>query len=123
MRTVRMTDDNTRVFLILVAHARLGVDLDKQQLMETLDILLERGNFGPVNRANLGFFVMNDLGEPDRALPYFLKSIESRSPQDPFALQLGAELRDKGRSDLAETVEQAGVARLGEARAAGDGKQ
>lgn len=116
MRTVHMTDDNTRVFLILVSHTRMGVDLDKQQLIATLDILLERGNFGPVNRANLGFFVMNDLGEPDRALPYFLKSIEARPPHDPFPLQLAAELRAKGRPDLAERIELLGLARR---RAAG----
>lgn len=110
MRTVYMTDDNTRVFLILVSHARMGdVSLDKQELIETLDILLERGNFGPVNRANLGFFVLNDLQEPDRALPYFIKSIKARPPGDPFALQLAADLRAKGRPDLADTIEELGV--------------
>ncbi len=106
MHTVYMSDDNTRVFLILVAHAQMGVALDRQELMETLDILLERGNFGPVNRANLGFFVLNDLQEPDRALPYFIKSIEARAANDPFPFQLGAELRAKGRPDLAERIEQ-----------------
>lgn len=121
VRTAHMTNDNTRVFLILVSHERMGVDLDRQQLMDTLDILLERGNFGPVNRANLGFFVMNDLGEPDRALPYFLKSIEARPPEDTFALQLGAELRTKGRPDLAGKVEQAQLAKLRSSLSAGDG--
>lgn len=104
MRTVYMSDDNTRVFLILVAHAQMGVKLDKQELMETLDILLERGNFGPVNRANLGFFVLNELHEADRALPYFLKSIEARPADDSFRFQLAAELTAKGRPDLAELV-------------------
>lgn len=115
MRSVYMTDDNTRVFLILMSHARMGVNLDKQELMETLDILLERGNFGPVNRANLGFFVLNDLHDPDRALPYFIKSIEGRRANDPFARQLGTELRAKGRPDLAKTVEQLVYAKVGAA--------
>jgi hypothetical protein len=112
MRTVYMSDDNTRVFLILVAHARMGVKLDKQELLETLDILLERGNFGPVNRANLGVFVLVDLNEADRALPYFIKSIETRPPNDPFPAQLAAELRSRGRPDLAERIEQIGLAKL-----------
>lgn len=105
MRSVYMTDDNTRVFLILVSHAQIGVKLDKEELLETLDILLQRGNFGPVNRANLGYFVLNEMHEPDRALPYFIKSIELRHPQDPFRLQLSSELRTKGRPDLAELIE------------------
>lgn len=109
MRRVYMSDDNTRVFLILVAHARMGVKLDRQDLVETLDILLERGNFGPVNRANLGLFVLNDLQDPDRALPYFIKSIEARAPGDPFALQLAADLRARGRPDLAERIERLGM--------------
>ena len=104
-----MTDDNTRAFLILVGHAQMGVNLDKQELIETFDILLERGNFGPVNRANLGFFVLNDLGEADRALPYFIKSIESRPANDPFRSQLRAELMAKGRPDLAERIRQLGA--------------
>lgn len=105
MRSVYMTDDNTRVFLILVAHAQMGVNLDKLELLESLDILLQRGNFGPVNRANLGYFVLNHLQEPDRALPYFIKSIELRHPQDPFRLQLSSEFMAKGRPDLAEIIE------------------
>lgn len=116
MRTVYMTDDNTRVFLILMGHTRMGVDLDKAELIDTLDILLERGNFGPVNRANLGFFVMNDLGEVDRSLPYFLKSIEARPQHDPFPLQLSAELRAKGRPDLAAKIEQVSLERQPAAR-------
>jgi hypothetical protein len=111
MHTVYMSDDNTRVFLILVAHARMGVKLDKQELIETLDILLERGNFGPVNRANLGVFVLIDLDEPDRALPYFIRSIEARPANDPFSAQLTGELRARGRPDLAERIERLGASR------------
>ena len=111
MRTVYMTDDNTRVFLILVAHARMGVKLDKRELIETLDILLQRGNFGPLNRANLGVFVLVDLNEPDRALPYFIKSIEGRPANDPFPAQLAGELRARGRPDLAERIERLGASR------------
>ena len=111
MRTVYMTDDNTRVFLILVDHARMGVKLDKRELIETLDILLERGNFGPLNRANLGVFVLVDLNEPDRALPYFIKSIEGRPASDPFPAQLAGELRTRGRPDLAERIERLGASR------------
>lgn len=112
MQTVYMTDDNSRVFLILVSHAQQGVDLDKDALINTLDILVQRGNFGPINRANLGYFVMNDLGEPDRAVPYFLSSIEARPVNDPFIGQLESMLVSKGRPDLAEHIKRARMAKL-----------
>jgi hypothetical protein len=123
MRSVRMTSDNTRVFTILLAHARNGVDLDKQELLELLPIVLDRGNLGPVNRADIGYFVMNHLGEPDLALPYFIKSIEARPANDPFPLQIGADLRAMGRRDLADTIEMFGSTHPPSSGSAPDGAQ
>src|SRR5690606_34083656 len=50
-RTVTMVYDNARVFTILMFYVRKGVDLDEEELLETLSILAERGNLGPLNLA------------------------------------------------------------------------
>src|SRR3546814_6477889 len=92
-------------------YVRNGVDLDKAELLETLSILAERGNLGPFNLAALGYLVMNDLDKPDLSLWYFTRSIEKTSANDPFPWQLGKELRAKGRPDLAEKIEQIGMAK------------
>ncbi|MDH5833043.1 hypothetical protein [Luteimonas kalidii] len=107
MRTVRMTHDNVRVFTILLAHWRLGVALDREPLIDTLDILLHRATFGPQNLANLGYFVMHDLSAPDRAMPYLLRTIEVAPANDPIGFEIAAALRARGRPDLAGRVEAA----------------
>lgn len=116
LETVPMTRDNARVFVILTFHAREGVKLDKQELLGALAILARRGELGPNSTAFIGYFVMNDLDEPDLAMPYFAQAIEDVSPRDPFPLHLAAELRAKGRPDLAEKIEVLGLAGV---RAAG----
>src|SRR5690606_22701818 len=104
-KTVPMTLDNARIFMILTFHARKGVPLDREELLETLATLADRGKLGPFNLAHLGYFVMNDLEDPDAALPFFIRAIGEVRPDDPFPRQLGAELRSKGRPDLAAKVE------------------
>src|SRR3546814_11847725 len=92
-------------------YVRNGVDLDKAELLETLSILAERGNLGPFNLAAIGYLVMNDLDKTDLSLWYFTRSIDTTSANDPFPWQLGKELRAKGRPELADKIEQIGMAK------------
>lgn len=110
IKTVPMTRDNIRAFATLTFHARSGVKLDKQELLETFSGFAHRGKLGSFNLASIGYFVMDDLSEPDLALPYFIKAFDTDTPND-FPRQLGVELRAKGRPDLAEKIEQFGMAR------------
>src|SRR3546814_14533111 len=97
-------------------YVRNGVDLDNAERLETRSILAESVNLGPFNLAAIGYLVMNDLDKPDLSLWYFTRSIEKTSANDPFTWQLGKELRAKGRPDLAEKIEQIGMARSEERR-------
>lgn len=111
--TVRMSWDNTRAPLILTYYAGLGVKLDKRRTLEALDTLVRRvDNLKPSTLATIGISVMNDLEEPDLAIPYFMQAVEAAPPGDPFPWQLGDEFRSMGRPDLANIVEQAGQHRL-----------
>jgi hypothetical protein len=111
LQTMKLSFDNRRAPLILTFHARNGVRLDKQELLEALATLARRAPLKSFDLASIGYFVMNDLNEPDLALPYFIKSIEAAHPNDPFPRQLAAELRAKNRPDLAKTIEKLGDAR------------
>lgn len=106
VETAPMTRDNARIFMIFTFHAHKGVKLDKEELLETFASLARRGALGSFNLASIGYFVMNDLSEPDMALPYFIQAIHAANPNDPFPQQLSAELKAKGRPDLAKTIEQ-----------------
>src|SRR3546814_7530664 len=59
----------------------------------------------------MGYFIMNELAEPELAIPYFVRAIEAVPPDNPFPQQLGAELRAKDRPDLAEKIELLGLTR------------
>ncbi|WP_394695515.1 hypothetical protein [Pseudoxanthomonas japonensis] len=115
--SVRMSWDNTRAPLILAYYAGLGVAVDKQQLLRAMATLERRAALSPSMLASIGGTVMNTLDEPDLAIPYFAKAIEKAPPGDPFARDLAAELRQKGRPDLAAGIELIGERR----RSAGSG--
>ena len=118
LEIVRMTPDNSRAPLILKHFAEEGVGIDKQRLLGVLATLTRRASLEPYDLSSIGYFVMNKLEEPDQAMPYFTKAIQQASPQDPFPQQLAAELRAKGRPDLALIIEHAGQNR--QARVRGD---
>ena len=111
LKTASMSLENRRAPLILSYHMREGVELDKQQVLQALATSFERVNLGTHQTASIGYFIMNDLGEPDLAIPYFARVIEDASPLDPFPQHLASELREKGRPDLAEKIEALGLAR------------
>src|SRR5690606_22312500 len=73
IETVPMTRDNARIYIMPIYHARNGVNLDKEALLHVLDALNRRSDLGPLNLSYIGYFVMNDLGNPDSAIPYFIK--------------------------------------------------
>jgi hypothetical protein len=110
-RTVPMLHDNARVFTILVSHYRLGVEMDKDELAETLDILTERAALPAQTLSNLAYFVMHDLADPERAVPFMLRTIDRVPPDDLVGFKMAAKLRNRGRPDLAERVEAATVRR------------
>lgn len=112
IQTVPMTLDNARIFLTLTYHARKEVKLNRQELFETLDILEQQDGLGPFNLAYIGYFIMNDMEEPDLALPYFVKAINVTAPNDPFPRVLATELREINRPDLAKKIEEVALARL-----------
>lgn len=104
MNTVDMSWDNQRAPLILTYHLSLGVKLDKQQLRKAMETLARRGKLTPDRVAEIGYFFMNDLADPDAAMPYFIRAIIMSPPEDPFQFRLAEELRAKGRPDLADKI-------------------
>ncbi len=112
LRTARMSWDNIRAPMIFTYYAGLGVTLDKPQVLAALATLDARASLKPLTLAQIGYAVMTDLEEPEPALRYLLKAVNTSPPGDPFAWQLAAELRAEGMADMAQAVEQAGQDRL-----------
>ena len=111
LRTVYMTRDNARAYMVLTYHAGKGVELDRQELLKTLEIFAQRGSLDPFALASIGYFIMNSLSAPEFAIPYFSQAISKSHPADPFPLLLSAELEARGEHELAEQVRVLGRAR------------
>lgn len=109
--SARMSWDNIRAPLILTHYAGLGVKLDKEQLLVALAALDRRADLRPSTLLLIGDAIRDTLGEPDLAMPYYLKIADTIGPEDPLVWQLGAELRAQGRQDLADSLEQAALRR------------
>lgn len=111
LQHAHMSWDNARAPLVLAHYAGLGVPMDKQQVLDALGTLLLRVEPTPSRLAQVGYAIMDDLAEPDLAIPYFIRAIEAIPVDDPFPWELAAELREKGRPDLAKTIEELSAAR------------
>ena len=104
LQIVQMSWDNERAPMILTHHWAQGVKLDKAQLLDAMDILVQRGNLQASNIAAAGYFIMDNMGEPDRAMPFFIQAIKKSPPTDPFPMHISQQLHEKGRADLAEKI-------------------
>ncbi|MBS0200386.1 MAG: hypothetical protein JSR70_08030 [Proteobacteria bacterium] len=112
LATMQLSWDNRRAILILINHEQMGVKLNRLELLKAMGTLDERTMLDPFTLSQFGYFIMNDLHEPDLAIPYFVKAIAAIPPNDPFPAQLAAELKEKGRPDLAQTIERFGTTRI-----------
>lgn len=113
LETVNMSFDNRRAPQILTHHMLNGVKLDKQRMLKAMATLVQRAPLKPNEIVSIGYFVMNDLGATDVAMPYFVQALKIAPAKDSFefAPRLGAEIRAKGRPDLAKMIEQVGLER------------
>jgi len=111
MRSASKSWDNYRAPSLLIHYPRQGVRMDPQELLAVFAVQDEVTRLHPRELASIGDFIMTDLKQPDRAMPYFLKAIGVIPANDPFASQLAAALLAQGRNDLAERVHAASVAR------------
>src|SRR3546814_13323350 len=98
-----MSPDNRRATLILTHHLSKGVKLDKQRLLKALATLTQRGSVKPIDLASIGYFSMNELAEPELAIPYFVRDIQAVPPDNHSPLQMGPQRRAKHTPDLHET--------------------
>lgn len=104
LRSARMSWDNARAPFVLSYYAGLGVAMDEARIRQALDLLLQRTEASPKRLIHVGYAVLDELKQPEQALPYFVRAIEATPPEDPLALNLAAELQDNGYVAIAEKI-------------------
>lgn len=98
---VPMTLDNARTPFVLAYYAGLGVPMDKQQIRQALDLMLQRTGASPEQLVQAGYAVLYELKQPEEAMPYFVRAIEATPSDDSLALNLAAELQANGHGGTA----------------------
>lgn len=111
MEAVPMTFDNRWSTRILTTNFAKGVKLDKRQLIRLLDTLARRAPLSRDEYTTLGYFVMDNMAEPEAAITYFTKAISTSTLHDPYPGKLADQLRGKGHPDLATRIEQVAASR------------
>ncbi len=106
LATVRLSWDNARAPLILLHYASQGVALDKAQVLAAMATLDQRTALQPHTLVYIGEVLLKALGQPDAAMPYFLKALAAVPPGNPYARELADALRARGRPELAQRIEQ-----------------
>lgn len=110
--TVSMrTYDNRRAPMVLAYAFRKGVQLDREQLLEAMEALGQRDRLMPIEIATIGYFLLNDLNEADRAYPYFARAVAAADSEDPFPSQIEGEYRSRQRNDLADKLKAVALSR------------
>lgn len=109
LETVPMSWDNTRAPLILAHYAGLGVKLDKAHVLAAMAALDRRATLQPHTLVYIGDALRKALDAPDAAASYYLKALAQVPPGDPYVREIADDMRSKGRPDLAEAIERAGL--------------
>ncbi|QIL21417.1 hypothetical protein [Thermomonas sp. HDW16] len=123
LETDNLSIDDRRTPFLLISYSRKGVALDKQRLLLAIATLVKRTRLDAFDLSALGYFIMDDLNEPEMAIPYFEKAIEAIPTNNPFPKQLEAELRAKGYPELAKRIERNGMVKRRAVSAPDAGKQ
>ena len=104
LKTAPLKTENANSIWVLVNNAHRGVRLDENKLLDAIAIASNRRFFGPVEFASIGYFILGNTQQPERAYPYFSLAVQwSQNPS--FTAQLIEDLRREGHPDWASQLE------------------
>lgn len=106
LNTVPMNPENGMAPWVLIYNASNGVALDQAELLKALATVSLRGHLKSSEMAGIGYFILEQLHQPDLAYPYFEKSVARSSPRDRLPGDIANDLRAAGRADLASALER-----------------
>lgn len=102
LRSAPMTPENHHIAATLVGNAGNGLPLDTANVLQTVEIIAQRGSLSRGDSRMIASFILAQALPPERALPYLLPKAAAADPE--LALQL---LRAEGQLGLAGQLEQA----------------
>lgn len=119
LQHVEMGPENRQTLVTLFNNTAHGVALDESAIFNAIDIVADRGQSGrdqlkSVEYASIGYFILTETSQPDRAYPHFARAIELAPSGAALPSEIVAELKARGRAQWAQKLE--GLARMRSAR-------
>src|SRR3546814_14789198 len=88
-----MNPENRQVIWIIIDNVRTGVKLDEDCVLTAIDIIAQRTQLQSGEYTAIGYFILGHTRQPDRAYPYFIRAMQTATPQDPLAIERSEERR------------------------------
>ena len=105
LQQVVMGHENQLALRTLMNNFSHGVALDEDRVLEAIDIIAGRGKLHPSEFATIGYFILDKTRQPERAYPYFARSIRASGPQKQLAHEIITRLRTQDRAAWADQLE------------------
>lgn len=110
LRHVTMGPENRQTLVTLFNNAANNVALDEDGIFKAIDIVAARGQQGrdqlsSIEYASIGYFILTETQQPERAYPFFVRALETAPPHAALPRQMLAELEKQGRADWARKLE------------------
>lgn len=105
LQRVTLGPENMRTVSVLMSNVATGTPLDESNVIKSLDIISQRTTLGLNELAAIGYFILTETGQPDRAYPYFARAVQAASPGTAFTGSLVSDLKERGRTDWARKLE------------------
>src|SRR3546814_5113163 len=87
---------------IIIDNVRTGVKLDEYGVLTSIDIIAQRTQLQSGEYTAIGYFILGHTRQPDRAYPYFIRAMQTATPQDPLAIETIGEMQKQGRMERSE---------------------
>lgn len=110
LETAEMTLATRNILTTMMTNIRAGIGLDETQTMRVAEVITRRAKFTAAEYLHLGSMIYTKTAQPEAALPYFLRAAERLPLRDAGLLRLCSDLRNLGRDDWAQAIEQANAA-------------
>ena len=100
-----MGHENQLALRTLMNNFSHGVALDEDRVLEAIDIIARRGKLHPSEFATIGYFMLDKTHQPERAYPYFARSIRASGPGTRLTREIITRLRAQDRAAWADHLE------------------
>lgn len=88
----------------LMNNVDKGIDIDKQRVVEAIDILSDKAAISSNEYLRMAVFVYKYANNNEAALPYFVRFAEGAAYDDPSFEHVAGEMRSVGRDDWADVI-------------------